>query len=114
MNGERSAAVVVRSPVPGSSSPRPADAVAPPAPPPTPLAATPSGVAVVPPMPGKVIEVRVRAGDRVKRGDILLVLEAMKMRNEVPSPADGVVGDVTVAPGSSARAKEPMLFVRPE
>ncbi len=113
MNGERSAARVVRGPAPGPSALRPSAVVALPGPPPTGPAAASSGVAIVPPMPGKVIEVRVRAGDRVKRGDILLVLEAMKMRNEVPSPADGVVENLTVAPGSSARAHEPMLFVRP-
>jgi glutaconyl-CoA/methylmalonyl-CoA decarboxylase subunit gamma len=69
------------------------------------------GVAVVPPMPGKVIEVRVRDGDRVRRGDVLLVLEAMKMRNEVTSPTDGTVEGLRVSVGSNARAREPMLFV---
>jgi len=69
------------------------------------------GVAVVPPMPGKVIEVRVREGDRVRRGDVLLVLEAMKMRNEVTSPTDGTVRGLRVSAGTNARAREPMLFV---
>ncbi len=114
VNGERSAAAVVRGPTSGPSAPHSAGAVALPTPPAAGPAPPSSGVAVVPPMPGKVVEVRVRAGDRVKRGEILLVLEAMKMRNEVPSPADGVVENLSVAPGSSARAKEPMLFVRPD
>jgi glutaconyl-CoA/methylmalonyl-CoA decarboxylase subunit gamma len=69
------------------------------------------GAPVVPPMPGRVVELRVREGDRVKKGDVLLVLEAMKMRSEVASPADGVVRGIRVAAGANARAREPMLFV---
>jgi glutaconyl-CoA/methylmalonyl-CoA decarboxylase subunit gamma len=82
---------------------------------PTPATAAPEGSApVVPPMPGKVIEVRVKEGDRVRRGDVLLVLEAMKMRNEVASPRDGVVRGLRVRAGANARAKEAMLFVAAE
>jgi len=72
------------------------------------------GVAVVPSMPGRVIEVRVAEGDRVSKGQTLLVLEAMKMRGEVPSPADGVVRDIRVVAGVNARAKEPMMWIRPD
>jgi len=71
------------------------------------------GVPVVPPMPGRVIEVKVAEGDRVTKGQTLLVLEAMKMRGEVASPADGVVRDLRVAAGTNARAKEPMMWIRP-
>jgi len=71
------------------------------------------GIPVVPPMPGRVIEIRVADGDRVTKGQTLLVLEAMKMRGEVPSPADGVVHDIRVTPGANARAKEPMMWIRP-
>lgn len=84
---------------------------------PTPAAAPPQragGVPVVPPMPGRVIEVRVREGDRVARGDLLLVLEAMKMRNELTSPADGIVRGLCVSAGTNARAREPMLYVSPD
>jgi biotin carboxyl carrier protein len=87
----------------------------------TPTAGTPpakapprAGSPIVPPMPGKVIELRVKEGDRVRKGDVLLVLEAMKMRNEVTSPVDGVVRGLVVAAGANARAKEPMLFVAVE
>jgi biotin carboxyl carrier protein len=73
-----------------------------------------AGSPIVPPMPGKVIEVRVKEGDRVHKGDVLLVLEAMKMRNELTSPVDGVVRGLTVVSGTNARAKEPMLFVATE
>lgn len=72
------------------------------------------GTPVVPPMPGKVIELRVSEGARVRKGDVLLVLEAMKMRNEVTSPADGVVRGLRVTAGGNARAREPLLFVAAE
>jgi glutaconyl-CoA/methylmalonyl-CoA decarboxylase subunit gamma len=71
------------------------------------------GTPVVPPMPGRVVELKVKEGERVRQGAVLLVLEAMKMRNEVTSPADGVVRDVRVSEGSNVRAREPMLFIAP-
>jgi biotin carboxyl carrier protein len=67
--------------------------------------------AVLPPMPGKVVEVRVQEGDRVEKGAVLLILEAMKMRNEVTAPRAGVVRRLNVAVGTSVRAREPMLFL---
>ncbi len=72
------------------------------------------GSAIVPPMPGKVVEVRVREGERVRAGQVLVVVEAMKMRNEVASPIDGTVAQVSVRAGSNVRAKEAMLRVLPE
>jgi biotin carboxyl carrier protein len=72
------------------------------------------GVPVVPSMPGRVIELRVAEGDHVTKGQTLLVLEAMKMRGEVGSPADGVVRDIRVTAGANARAKEPMMWIRPD
>jgi glutaconyl-CoA/methylmalonyl-CoA decarboxylase subunit gamma len=82
-----------------------------PSPVPEPPAFSGEGMPVLPPMPGRVIEVRVKEGDAVRKGDVLLVLEAMKMRNEIASPADGVVRGLTVSSGTNVRAKEPMLFV---
>ena len=81
------------------------------------LAPTPSrpgpGTAVLPPMPGKIVELRVRNGDRVEKGQVLLVLEAMKMRNEVAAPVAGTVVDLRVAAGANVRAREPMLTLVP-
>ncbi|MFY9717087.1 MAG: biotin/lipoyl-containing protein [Thermoplasmata archaeon] len=74
----------------------------------------PAGVPVLPPMPGKIVELRVRDGERVTRGQVLLVLEAMKMRNEIASPAEGIVRGLAVAPGANVRARDPMLYVVPE
>ena len=79
------------------------------------VAAAPAGegVVIVPPMPGRVVEVRVKEGDSVEKGQVVVVLEAMKMRNEVPSPAAGVVRDLVVQAGSNVRAREPMLRIAP-
>ncbi|HYM39934.1 MAG TPA: biotin/lipoyl-containing protein [Thermoplasmata archaeon] len=56
---------------------------------------------VRPPMPGRVVKVRAAAGDHVKRGQTLVVLEAMKMQNEIPAPEDAVVRSVSVHEGES-------------
>jgi biotin carboxyl carrier protein len=69
---------------------------------------------IAPPMPGKILEVRVGEGQRVGKGDILLVLEAMKMRNEIPSPVPGTVIKLAVQPGQNVRAREPMLYLVPD
>ena len=72
------------------------------------------GTAVIPPMPGKIIEVRVHEGDHVTRGQVLVVLEAMKMRNEVPSPVSGRVTLVSVGAGANVRARETMVRIQPD
>ena len=76
---------------------------------PAPKAAAPSGaqgsVKVNAPMQGKILAVKVSAGQAVKKGDVLLILEAMKMENEIVAPRDGKITSVaaqkgaTVAPG---------------
>ena len=89
-----------------------------PAPPPVP--ATRPGVElagampILPPMPGRVVELKVRDGEAVVQGAVLLVLEAMKMRNEVTAPAAGVVRDIRVREGANVRARETMLVVAPK
>ncbi|MBD8975930.1 biotin/lipoyl-containing protein [Veillonella magna] len=84
------------------AAPAPAAAPAPKAAPaPAPAAAAapvPAGAATVKcPMPGKILSVAVSAGAAVKKGDLLLVLEAMKMQNEIYAPQDGTVSEVRVA-----------------
>ncbi len=73
-----------------------------------------AGTAVVPPMPGKIIEVKVRVGDHVAKDQVLLVLEAMKMRNEIASPVAGRVLQITVGAGSNVRAHEAMVRIAPD
>jgi biotin carboxyl carrier protein len=52
-------------------------------------------------MPGTILSINVKPGDSVKAGDVLLILEAMKMENEIMAPADGVVAAVNVSVGAS-------------
>ena len=70
-----------------------------------PKAAEPAGaqgaVKVNAPMPGKILKVNVNAGTAVKKGDVLLVLEAMKMENEICAPQDGTVATVECSVGDS-------------
>lgn len=63
-------------------------------------------VKVVAPMPGKILGVKVSAGQAVKKGDVLLVLEAMKMENEIVAPSDGTVASINVAAGQSVESGE--------
>lgn len=64
-------------------------------------AMTPKVSDVKAPMPGLVLEINVKAGDQVKKGDTLLVLEAMKMENSIKSPTDAVVHSVAVNKGQA-------------
>ena len=69
------------------------------------------GAKVKPPMPGKIVSLAVKEGDEVKPGQILLVLEAMKMQNEIPSPTAGTVKKVHVKPGQNVEAKDVLLEI---
>ena len=73
-----------------------------------PKAAAPAGaqgaVKVNAPMPGKILKVNVNAGTAVKKGDVLLVLEAMKMENGICAPQDGTVATVECAAGDSVES----------
>lgn len=59
---------------------------------------------VAAPMPGTILKVNVQAGSAVKKGDVLMILEAMKMENEIMAPADATVASVNVAQGASVEA----------
>lgn len=67
--------------------------VAPPSPHPT------DGTVVAAPLPGNVLSINVTAGEEVKEGDVLLLIEAMKMENEVVAPCGGIVQKIAVSPG---------------
>lgn len=62
-------------------------------------------------MPGKVVLVRVKAGDNVKAGDVLLVLESMKMENEIASPIGGSVKEVRISEGDAVNIGEVMVLI---
>lgn len=56
------------------------------------------------PMPGKILSVKVSAGQEVKKGDVIVILEAMKMENEIVAPQDGVVATVNISSGQSVES----------
>ncbi|MBD8952821.1 MAG: biotin/lipoyl-binding protein [Subdoligranulum sp.] len=94
---EGTGAAAASAPVAAAPTAAPAPAAAPAAP------AAPAGAAgsvtVTAPMPGNILDVKVKAGDSVKAGDTLLILEAMKMENEISAPQDGTVASVNVRKG---------------
>lgn len=71
-------------------------------------AAAPSGAAgnvpVLAPMPGKILDIKASVGQQVKKGDVVIILEAMKMENEIVAPEDGTVASINVASGDSVEA----------
>ena len=82
------------------AAPAPAPAAAPAAPEaPAAPAGTAGAVVVNAPMPGNILDVKVKPGDSVKAGDTLLILEAMKMENEISAPQDGTIASVDVRKG---------------
>ena len=69
------------------------------------------GEKVTAPMPGTVLDVKVSQGAAVKKGDLLLVLEAMKMENEILAPCDGTVKQVLAAKGASVNSGDALVVI---
>ena len=87
-------------------------AAAPAAAPAAPVAAAPvAGEAVTAPMPGNILKVAVTAGQAVKEGDLLVVLEAMKMENEIFAPKTGTVAQVLVQKGATVDTGATMVVL---
>ena len=100
------AAAPVAAPAPAVAAPVPAAAPATKAAAP---AAAAGAVKVNAPMPGKILAVKTSVGAAVKKGDVVLVLEAMKMENEIVAPQDGTVASVNVSVGASVESGEVMI-----
>jgi len=65
-------------------------------------------------IPGKVVTVEVKEGDVVKEGQVILILEAMKMQNEIQAPVDGTVINVACEEGQAIEANVPLVVIEPE
>ena len=87
-------------------------AVAPAAPAAAPAAAgLAAGTVVEAPMPGNVLKINVTQGQTVKEGDVLIVLEAMKMENEITSTKSGVVAQIVAAKGAVVETGSPLVVI---
>ena len=70
-----------------------------------------SANSVTAPMPGNINAVKVTTGQAVKKGDVLVILEAMKMENEIVAPKDGKIGQVFVQKGATVQTGAPLVEV---
>ena len=96
------------------AAPKAAPAPAPKAAAPAPAAKVAAGAgehSIDAPMPGKVVKLVAEEGAAVKAGDVLLILEAMKMQNEITADADGTVKKFNVAAGQSVKAHESLVIL---
>ena len=107
VGGSYSAPVAATSVVAPAPVAAPAPAVAPAAPKAAPVAA--GSNAIKAPMQGNIMKVNVQPGSAVKKGDVLLVLEAMKMENDIKAPEDGTVASVNVKSGDTVATDDVLL-----
>ena len=84
-----------------------------------PVTATPAASVVVSngetvkaPMPGTVLNIKVNNGQKVKKGDVLVILEAMKMENEITAPIDGVVVQIVVGKGAAVSTGDVLAVIQ--
>ena len=95
---------------PAAAAPEAAPSAAPAAPAAAPVV-TGTGETVGAPMPGTILKVNVQNGQAVKAGTVLVVLEAMKMENEILAPKDGTVTQVVVSKGSTVDTGAPLVVI---
>lgn len=102
---EQAPAAPVAAPAPAPAAPAPAPAAAQPAPQVTNVAGEP----IKAPMPGTILSIKVTPGAAVKKGDVVVILEAMKMENEIFAPRDGTVAQVVTTQGASVNTGDVLL-----
>ena len=103
-------AIAPTAPAAAAAAPAAAAPAAAPAAPAAP-AVTGAGDAVNAPMPGTILKVNIQNGQAVKEGDVLVVLEAMKMENEILAPKNGTITQVLVSKGSTVDTGAPMVVI---
>lgn len=109
VTGVKAAAVPAVMPVQAPAAAQTAPAAEKPA---VPAAAAGQGDAVKAPMPGTILDIKVSAGSKVKKGSVLLILEAMKMENEIVAPRDGSVSYINGAKGSSINTGDLLAVIQ--
>ena len=97
------------APAPAAAAPAAAPAAAAPAP--AAAAPTAAGEQVTSPMPGTILDVRVSQGEQVKAGQFMLILEALKMENEIVAPHDAVIAQVVVNKGAKVETGTPLIVL---
>ena len=102
-NISTAAAAPVAAPAPAAT---PAPAAAPAA-----QAVSAQGTTIPSPMPGSILSVSVSVGQAVKSGDVLMVLEAMKMENDIVAPCDGTVKQILVSKGSTVNTDDVLIVI---
>ena len=93
------------------AAPAPASAPAPAAAPAAPAAAAVDGCKVTSPLPGNILNIKVSQGQAVKAGDVLLIIEAMKMENEVLAPQDGTVKQIATSKGAVVATGDLLIVI---
>ncbi len=81
------------------------------APAPKPVAASNGAGAIKAPMPGLILDIKVQVGDAVKAGQVVAVMEAMKMENDLPSPLNGTVKEICVQKGAQVSTGDPLIII---
>lgn len=72
---------------------------------------TTGGTVINAPISGKVLDVRVKVGDTIKKGTVVAIVEAMKLENEVPSPFNGVVKEIKISKGSDINSGDVLIVL---
>lgn len=96
-------AAVAAAPAPAAAAPAPAAAA--------PAPAVGAGEKVTAPMPGTILDVKVANGATVSKGDVIMVLEAMKMENDIVAPCDGSVTSIVVKKGDTVQSGDTLATV---
>jgi biotin carboxyl carrier protein len=111
--GGASAPVSVAAPAPSAAPAAPAPVAPAPAPAsaPAPAPSAEGGTVIEAPMPGKILRVSVSVGTAVKAGDVLLILEAMKMENEISAPSAGTVKEIRAREGDSVNSGDTLVVL---